>query len=135
MILSLFDALRHRIRRKQWTRERSNGVRAEDLAMRFLQKRKFTVIARNFKPRTGHGEIDLIAWDREKLVFIEVKSAETDVSGTPDRAIDRYKRESLERAARAYCQRAHVAWENIRFDVVTVLGTEKPKIEHYPAAW
>lgn len=135
MILSLFDTVRHRLRRKRWTRERCNGARAEDLAMRFLQKRQFTVVARNFKPRSGHGEIDIIAWDGGKLVFVEVKSAESDERGTPDRAIDRYKRESLERAARSYCSRAQVPWENIRFDIVTVVGTRKAIVEHYPGAW
>jgi putative endonuclease len=93
LISSLFDRLRHRIQRKRWTKERANGVRGEDLAMRFLQERNFIVVARNFKPRSGRGEIDIVAWDNDTLVFVEVKSSIDDERGTPDRAIDRYKSE------------------------------------------
>jgi putative endonuclease len=135
LISSLFDGLRHRIRRKRWEPQRANGARAEDLAMRFLQARKFTVVARNYRPRSGHGEIDIVAWDKDTLVFVEVKSAMDDERGTPDRAIDRHKRERLEWAARDYLHKARVLWEQSRFDIVTVVGVEKPVIEHYPAAW
>ncbi len=103
--------------------------------MRYLQERKFTVVARNYKPRRARGEIDIIAWDGDTLVFVEVKSAMNDDRGTPDRAIDRYKRENLEWAARAYLSRARVEWERSRFDIVTVVGTDRPKIEHFPGAF
>ncbi len=103
--------------------------------MRFLQKKKFVVVGRNFQPRNGRGEIDIIAWDGDTLVFVEVKSALDDERGTPDRAIDRYKRERLEWAARAYLASAKVPWERSRFDIVTVVGKEAPRLEHYPAAF
>jgi putative endonuclease len=135
LISSLFDALRHAIRRRRWTVERANGVRGEDLAMRFLQDRKFIVVDRNFRPRGGRGEIDIVAWDGDTLVFVEVKSAVDDERGTPDRAIDRHKRENLEWAARAYLSRAGVPWERSRFDIVTVVGSGPAKMEHYPAAF
>jgi putative endonuclease len=132
LISSLFDRLRHRIQRKRWTKERANGVRGEDLAMRFLQERNFIVVARNFKPRSGRGEIDIVAWDNDTLVFVEVKSSIDDERGTPDRAIDRYKRERLEWSARSYLAKANVPWERSRFDIVTIVGS---RIEHYPAAF
>lgn len=135
MILSLFDKVRHRIERKRYTPERANGVRGEDLAMRFLQARKFVIVGRNFRPRNGRGEIDIIAWDGDTLVFVEVKSAVDDECGTPDRAIDRYKRERLEWAARCYLSKARVPWERSRFDIVTLVGEIDPLIEHYPAAF
>ena len=132
MISSLFDGIRHRIQRKRWTLERANGAIAEDRAMRFLQSQKFIIVGKNFLPANGRGEIDLIAWDGDTLVFVEVKSAVDDERGTPDRAIDRYKRERLEWSARAYLAKARVPWERSRFDVVTVVGET---IEHYPAAF
>jgi putative endonuclease len=133
--LSLFDGIRHRLRRKRWSEQHANGARGEDLAMRFLQRKKFVVVARNYKPKSGHGEIDIVAWDGGKLVFVEVKSAISDESGTPDRAVDAHKRETLDRVARAYCGQARVAWEDVRFDIVTILGTDKPKIQHFPGAF
>jgi putative endonuclease len=103
--------------------------------MRHLQAKKFTVVARNYRPRTGRGEIDMVCWDEGTLVFVEVKSAENDERGTPDRVIDRYKRETIERAARAYVSQVRVPWEQVRFDIVTVVGTERPRIEHFPGAF
>jgi putative endonuclease len=135
LISSLFDRVRHAVQRRRWTPERANGVRGEDVAMRFLQARGFTVVARNYRPKSGRGEIDIVAWDADTLVFVEVKSAEKDDSGTPDRAIDRDKRETLERAARAYLSLARVPWEQSRFDIVTVVGAERPRVEHFAGAF
>lgn len=110
-------------------------MRGEDLAMRFLQKNKFVVVERNFIPRGVKGEIDIVAWEGETLVFVEVKSALTDERGTPDRAVDFYKRQALERAGRAYCNKARVEWEKCRFDIVTILGSADSKIEHFRGAF
>ena len=64
------------------------------------------------------------------LVFVEVKSRQSDEYGAPDRAIDGEKRRRLARAARDYTRRAGVAWECIRFDVVNVIHSEPPTITH-----
>ena len=105
------------------------GRHGEDLAHRFLRSHGFTVVARNYRPRTGPGEIDLIAWERENLVFVEVKARATDEFGTPDRAVDMKKQRHLERAARDYVRRANVDWDTVRFDIVSILLTKSPKIE------
>ena len=105
------------------------GRHGEDLAHRFLRSHGFTVVARNYRPRTGPGEIDLIAWERENLVFVEVKARSTDEFGTPDRAVDMEKQRHLERAARDYARRANVDWDTVRFDIVSILLSKSPKIE------
>jgi putative endonuclease len=129
-LLSLCDSLRHRARLRRLDPGLASGHRAEDLAHRFLQSRGYTVVARNYRPRSGHGEIDLIAWDGGTLVFIEVKSRRTEEFGTPDRAVDYSKREALIRTAQEYARRARVAWERIRFDIVNVILTEPPFVSH-----
>jgi len=59
------------------------------------------VVARNCRPRSaGVGEVDVIAGERERLVFVEVKSRATDDYGTPDRAVDPEKQQHIERAER-----------------------------------
>jgi putative endonuclease len=73
--------------------------------------------------------MDLIAWERERLVFVEVKSRATADYGTPDRAVDPEKQRHIERAAREYSRRAQVDWDLVRFDIVSVLLTRPPKIE------
>jgi len=124
-VISLVYSLADRLRRHH----RPLGARGEDLAHRFLRKRKFTIVARNYRPRSGPGEIDLVAWDGPTLVFIEVKTRSTDEFGDPDRAVDTEKRLHLQRAAIEYARRAAVDWSRVRFDIVTVLGTRHPKIQ------
>ena len=58
----------------RYRRHGNVGRRGEDLAHRYLRKKGYIVVARNWRPPQGGGEIDLIAWDGEALVFIEVKS-------------------------------------------------------------
>lgn len=126
----LADRLRHRARRRRGIDpDLAAGRRGEDLAHRFLRRQGYTIVARNFRPRSaGAGEVDLIAWERERLVFVEVKSRATDDYGTPDRAVDPEKQRHIERAAREYTRRGHVDWGLVRFDIVSVLLTQPPQI-------
>lgn len=129
LLYRLADYLRHHARRRRIDPDLAAGRRGEDLAHRFLRRQGFTIVARNFRPRSaGAGEVDLIAWERDRLVFVEVKSRATDDYGTPDRAVDPEKQRHIERAAREYSRRAHVDWGLVRFDIVSVLLTHPPKI-------
>ena len=105
------------------------GRRGEDMAHRYLRSRGCTVVARNYRPRSGPGEIDLIAWHGERLAFVEVKTRTSAEFGTPDRAVDREKRIALERAARDYARRANVGWEKTRFDIVSIVLAQPPRID------
>ena len=74
--------------------------------------------------------MDIIGWDRDRLVFVEVKSRGSEEFGSPDRAIDAGKRDRLMRAARDYARRAGIDWIKVRFDIVNVVFTDPPAIEH-----
>ncbi|MBI4875180.1 MAG: YraN family protein, partial [Acidobacteria bacterium] len=113
-----------------WNEDRARGRRGEDLAHRRLRALGYTVVARNWRTRSGSGEADLVAWDGAALVFVEVKSRATDEYGAPDRAIDRDKRLHIERAARDYARRAGVEWSRVRFDVINVLDARPPSVTH-----
>ena len=130
LLLRAVDSLRDRGRRRVWTRDLASGRRGEDLAHRLLQEKGFRVVARNYRARSGAGEIDLVAWERDTLVFVEVKSRSTEEFGAPDRAVDREKRLALVRAAREYARRANVEWRRVRFDVVSVILVDPPALAH-----
>jgi putative endonuclease len=130
-IYQIADGFRHQARKHQWTQDRANGRRGEDIAHRFLQRAGMVIIARNYRMASGAGEIDLVGWDNERLVFVEVKARQTDEYGAPDRAIGREKRQSLLRAARDFARHAEVPWEKVRFDVVNVLLSTPPKVTHF----
>ncbi len=127
----LADRLRDRLRRRAWTAERSAGARGEDLAHRLLEREKYRVVARNYRPPAGSGEIDIIAWDGDTLAVVEVKTRASDDYGTPERAVGEHKRRRMERAALDYARRAGVAWEQVRFDVVTVIDSDPPVLTLY----
>jgi putative endonuclease len=124
------DKLRHRARLRQWTADRASGRRGEDIAHRYLQRQGITIVGRNWQREEGGGEIDLIAWEKGVLVFVEVKARQTEEYGAPDRAIDRDKQETIIRAARTYARRARVPWEKVRFDVVGIVYGPPVSVKH-----
>ena len=131
LFLRLIDWLRHQARLIQLVpRSRCLGRRAEDLAHRYLQRQGYRVVARNFTPRGGHGELDLIAWHGDRLVVVEVKSRQSDGFGSPDRALNENKRRALFRVAREFARRAEVPWDCVRFDLVSVIF--RPRIRNRP---
>jgi putative endonuclease len=131
VILQFSDWLRHLARRKKWTPTLALGRRGEDLAHRYLRDRGFIIVARNYRLSSGDGEADLIAWDGDTLVFVEVKSRETADFGPPERAIGEEKRRHLLRIAREYTRKTETPWDRIRFDVVSIVLTKSPTIEYF----
>ncbi|MBK9169428.1 MAG: YraN family protein [Bryobacterales bacterium] len=106
----------------------ASGRRGEDLAHRYLRKAGFTVVARNYRTSTGSGEMDIVAWEGETLVFVEVKTRRTREFGEPERAVDPEKQRRLRRAALDYIQRAGADPGQVRFDVVSIVLGDPPSI-------
>ena len=114
------DGLRYR-------KHRDIGRRGEDLAHRYLRRHGFTIVARNWRPPQGGGEIDIIAWEGDSLVFVEVKSRASAAGSAPERDIDADKIHALKRAARDYVRRSGADESRVRFDAVSVTAD---RIEH-----
>jgi len=131
----LADAARDRGRTKFWPPDQASGRRAEDLAHRFLRRRGMLIVARNYRPPSGGGEIDLIGWDGDRLAFVEVKSRASDEFEAPERAVDEEKQRFLERAARDYARRAGVEWNCVRFDIVSVVFSHPVRINLFADAF
>jgi putative endonuclease len=108
------------------------GRFGEDLAHRYLRAHGFTVVARNWRPPQGGGELDIVTWEGEWLVFVEVKTRRTGEWSAPERDIDQEKMEALRRAARDYVRRANADPARVRFDAITVTGR---RIEHFRDAF
>ena len=107
----------------------NHGRIGEDLAHRFLRARGCTVVARNYRTLSGSGELDLVVWDGSKLAFVEVKTRSSDEFGPPEAAVDAEKRDRVQRAARDYARRAEIAWRDTRFDIVSIVLEQPPRIE------
>ena len=125
------DLLRHHARKHEMTEDHALGRRGEDIAQRFLQRAGIAIVDRNYRMASGGGEVDLIGWEADTLVFVEVKSRKTEEHGAPDRAIGSQKQLSLIRAAREYARHAEVPWPKVRFDVVNVVFSTPPAVNHF----
>jgi len=135
LLFSLIDLIRHKGRLLQWQPDHALGRRGEDLAHRYLQKRGFSIVARNYRGRNGGVEVDLIGWDGPVLVFVEVKSRSGDSFGPPEKAVDQEKQVRLIRAAGEYIHRIGVDWKNVRFDLVSVLFGDPQILSHVEDAF
>ena len=119
------DRLRHR-------RHGNVGTRGEDLAHRYLRASGYIVVARNWRPPQGGGELDLVAREGDNVVFVEVKTRLSAEGSAPERDIDADKIQALRRAARDYLRRAEIEPAQARFDVVAIAGEH---IEHFRDAF
>ncbi|MHB8901210.1 MAG: YraN family protein [Thermoguttaceae bacterium] len=109
---------------------RSLGERGEALAARHLRRLGLRIVGR--RVRTGLGELDLVAVDGRTVVFVEVKTRQSDQHGHPAEAVDLAKQRRLTRLATAYLKRHGLLNHAARFDVVAVTWPDgvRPRIEH-----
>lgn len=105
------------------------GKKGELLAESYLVTNRYKIVGRNV--RTSRGEIDLIAWQGNTLVFVEVKTRTTARFGTPAESITRQKQTKLRELALAYLQDCESGVASFRFDVIAILFTDgQEQISH-----
>ncbi len=111
------------------------GKSGEDAAVAYLKRKKFSLIERGF--RFHRGEIDIIAYDGDTLVFIEVKTRRDDMFGLPEESVTQAKQAQLRRVAEAYLMVNRLCQVPCRFDVLSVSYDEKNgyKIRHLENAF
>lgn len=109
------------------------GKTGEELAEKHLQRIGYRVVQRNW--RFGHDEIDIIAFDGDWLVIVEVKTRTTDHFGEPEMEVKPAKQRAIVRTADAYIQTIDFKGET-RFDVVGILlGGGKVVLNHIKDAF
>lgn len=109
------------------------GSKGEMLAMRYLQEQGYAIRELNW--RSGHKELDIVAQERDVLVFVEVKTRTTDYYGDAADAVTPAKMKNLIVAAEAYIKSKKID-ADVRFDIITVVGSgDDCKIEHIPNAF
>jgi len=104
---------------------KATGASGERETLDYLEARGYLLVDTNVRPEGGmaRGEIDVVAWDGEFLVFCEVKTRRVafGAHGTPAEAVDARKRRQLTRLALAYIARHDLDDVPCRFDVVEVV--------------
>ena len=105
------------------------GNSGEDIAAEFLGKKGYRILERNYRSRRG--EIDIIAKDKDEIVFVEVKTRKVLKCGLPAEAVDDNKQKHLHRVAEYFLYRNNLIDCYCRFDVIEVYMSDKGyKIEH-----
>jgi putative endonuclease len=110
--------------------KRETGNKGEDIACDFLTKHGFEIIERNYQ--YGHGEIDVVARDKDILVFVEVKYRKSLEYGPPELAITKGKQKQIRKVAEAYLYEKNIKDKSCRIDVIAIVHTsgQKPEINH-----
>ena len=109
-------------------RQQQFGQRSEQLAAEYLKLKGYCILETNY--RSGAGEIDIIAWDKKTLVFVEVKARSSSRFGSPKAAVTPAKQRKISMAALEYLKRTDQTGVRARFDVVAIdTAAGKPAIE------
>ena len=125
------------------TSKRATGDRGERLAAEYLEENGYRIVIANFEAPIGRnsrgvqmiGEIDIVALDGETLCFVEVKTRRDLEFAGPLTSVDLRKQRTVTRTARAYRRIFAIHDIKYRFDVVTVVGTDDPRIELLKGFW
>jgi putative endonuclease len=111
------------------------GIIGEEEATRILEKKGLKVVEHNW--RMGHLEVDIIAANKNEIIFVEVKTRTSMIGGAPEEAVDYMKKQRIVAAANAYKKHMHDS-RDIRFDVVGIVlnrDNEAEQINHYEYAF
>lgn len=111
--------------------KRTVGTEYEKVAENYLTARGVRIVARNFRVRAG--EIDLIGYDGQTLVFFEVKYRRSAKFGSPQAAVDHRKQLQICMVSDYFCVFYHVKEQRQRrFDVIALKAAQnqgaKPEI-------
>ena len=109
------------------------GQEGEELAMEHLLKKGYKILHRNWK--SGKREIDIVAENKDFIVFVEVKTRTDDYFMHPRHAVTSEKQKSIIYAAESYLKRYNINKES-RFDIVSIISDGKSvQVEHIEDAF
>lgn len=103
------------------------GLQAELVAQKFLEKKGYRLITKNYRSRFG--EIDLIMSEGNAVIFIEVRSRKSSFLRAVE-TVDQFKQERLILTATQFIQ-TQPPWKHYRFDVITI----DRKLVHHEIHW
>ena len=114
---------------------RALGRSGEEAAVAYLLKRKYKIVCRGF--RFHRGEIDIIAYDKDILVFVEVKTRRSPDFGRPEESVTPLKQRQVRKLAEAYLMVNDLGDIPCRFDILSLFsdGQQRYRIHHIPDAF
>lgn len=106
------------------------GDMGEEVAAKYLRKKGYKILDRNYRCRFG--EIDIIAKLKDYYVFVEVKTRRNENYGRPVESINTVKIKHILKTIQFYLSQNRIHNSNIRVDAIEVLMNRKDyaKINH-----
>ncbi len=109
-------------------RRQKFGEKGEAIAVQQLKKEGYKILEANYLTKLG--EIDIIAKDKNTIVFVEVKARRSVNFGSPKEAVSIQKQKKISMVALYYLKTTKQMTTKARFDVVAVnLNRDKPRVE------
>jgi len=102
------------------------GKKGEKAAVKYLKKNKYKILEKNYS--CHFGEADIIAKDKDEIVFVEVKTRTSLYYGTPAESVTPKRQENYRRIAASYLHDVDKYF--IRFDIIEVLDGEITHIKN-----
>jgi putative endonuclease len=107
-------------RRHQEPAHLTTGRRGERAAYFYLRRLGFIVAARGWRSARARGDLDLIAWEKDVLCFIEVKTRTTRAIAPAEAAVDNEKKRMLRKMAYYYLRQLPRQDVSVRFDILSI---------------
>lgn len=110
------------------------GIKGEQIATDFLLNKGYNVLHRNW--RSGHKEVDIIAFKDDILAIIEIKTRSKSKLSFPEETVTHRKQQFLKSAAIDYVA-LYPQYINIRFDIISIIiaKDEIKEIVHFEEAF
>ena len=114
-----------------------SGAWGEALAAEYLRKKRYKIVAAGYRCRFG--EIDLIAQNKQNLIFVEVKLRKSADFAAGREYVNRAKQDKIRITASMYLSQNPTKLQP-RFDVVEIYApqgasTKEPEITHLEDAF
>lgn len=110
-------------------RNRETGIKGELFAQEFLSKKGYEIVETN-KRFSRTCEIDIVAKDKDTLVFVEVKTRSSNYCGSPLEAITKSKYENMKKGAYSYLSETKLKFKKFRIDAISIVLNPELKVTH-----
>lgn len=100
------------------------GPRCEEYALGLLKKRGDKLVIRNYGCPLG--ELDLVSWHGDTLVFTEVRARTSTAFGSPAETVTKSKQNKVKRAANWFCVQTFKGRRLpcCRFDIIWIIARD-----------
>jgi len=114
---------------------REKGSEAEKLAVAYLESKGWMILDQNYF--FERAEVDIVAYDQQCIVFVEVKSRSDTYFGQPEDFVDSVKEKNIYKAAEAWMYERKMEGAIARFDVIAIVQEDNkaPDIRHFEDAF